>query len=176
MGIPLNVTEENSSSSSPAYPSSNYENGNDSNNNTNRVGYLFVYGDSRPDAPGSTQNQLGLQNKRAWLLGSRLYSFNTGGNRRAAVKLDESGNAVLGYAIATDNSTGIARLLDEYERREYSPDLYERDVVEVVTERGERLQSYIYHRAHVNLSNLIPTVVRVFRCKVRISGWFEFSS
>ncbi|XP_057822839.1 uncharacterized protein LOC131035209 isoform X2 [Cryptomeria japonica] len=173
MGIPLNVTEENSSSSSPAYPSSNYENGNDSNNNTNRVGYLFVYGDSRPDAPGSTQNQLGLQNKRAWLLGSRLYSFNTGGNRRAAVKLDESGNAVLGYAIATDNSTGIARLLDEYERREYSPDLYERDVVEaeaIITTAAnsslEKLyQTHLRKKNHTMKSSKQTTKEKRKRCE-----------
>ncbi|KAH9310975.1 hypothetical protein KI387_026010, partial [Taxus chinensis] len=54
----------------------------------------------------------------------------TGGVQRPAVKLEESGHAVLGYAISTNNSMGIARLLHEYERREYSPELYEREIVE----------------------------------------------
>lgn len=172
MGIPVK-NQESSSSSTSAYSPVNHSsyyadaNSNGNSNNSNGVdsphtssggpNYIFLYGDSRPDAPNNTQSLPGLQNKRAWLLGSRLYSFSTGGVRRAAVKLEESGHAVLGYAVSTNDSMGITRLLDEFERREYFPDLYERDIVEVISERGERLQSYIYHRPDVNPSNLIPT-------------------
>lgn len=172
MGIPLK-NQESSSSSTSAYSPVNHSsyyadaNSNGNSNSSNGVdsphtssggpNYIFLYGDSRPDAPNNTQSLPGLQNKRAWLLGSRLYSFSTGGVRRAAVKLEESGHAVLGYAVSTNDSMGITRLLDEFERREYFPDLYERDIVEVISERGERLQSYIYHRPDVNPSNLIPT-------------------
>jgi len=172
MGIPLKNEESSSSSISASSPgnhssyhanassngNSNSSNGVDSSHSSSGApSHIFLYGESRPDAPSNTQNLPGLQNKRAWLLGSRLYSFSTGGVRRAAVKLEESGHAVLGYAVSTNDSMGITRLLDEFERREYLPDLYERDIVEVISERGERLQSYIYHRPDVNPSNLIPT-------------------
>lgn len=172
MGIPVKNQESSCSSTSASSPvnhssyyadanvngNSNSSNGvNSSHSSSGAPSYIFLYGNSRPDAPNNTQSLPGLQNKRAWLLGSRLYSFSTGGVSRAAVKLEESGHAVLGYAVSTNDSMGITRLLDEFERREYFPDLYERDIVEVISERGERLQSYIYHRPDVNPSNLIPT-------------------
>lgn len=169
MGIPLKNQESSNSSASASSPVNHLSyyanaNANGNSNSTNGLNsssgapnYVFLYGDSRPDAPSNTQSLPGLQNKRAWLLGSRLYSFSAGGVRRAAVKLEESGHAVLGYAVSTNDSMGISSLLDEFERREYFPDLYERDIVEVISERGERLQSYIYHRPDVNPSNLIPT-------------------
>lgn len=50
------------------------------------------------------------------------------------VKLDESG-----YAVSTNDSMGITRLLDEFDRREYFPDLYERNIVEVISKKGEHL-------------------------------------
>jgi len=145
MGIPLKNEESSSSSISASSPvnhssyhanassngNSNSSNGVDSSHSSSGApSHIFLYGDSRPDAPSNTQNLPGLQNKRAWLLGSRLYSFSTGGVRRAAVKLEESGHAVLGYAVSKKDSMGITRLLDEFERREYLPDLYERDIVE----------------------------------------------
>lgn len=49
----------------------------------------------------------------------------------AAVRLEESGYAVLGYVMKAPRTTGIAGLLEESERRQYAPELYERDVVEV---------------------------------------------
>lgn len=47
-------------------------------------------------------------------------------------------------------------LLRESEAREYSPQLYEKDIVEVVTEKGERVPSYVYHRPDVDVSNPVP--------------------
>ncbi|ERN18845.1 hypothetical protein AMTR_s00067p00128530 [Amborella trichopoda] len=92
----------------------------------------------------------------AWDWPRRSYSY-AGGIYRAAVKLDESGNAVTGYAVSADNSLGIAMLLDEYERREFSPEFYQKNIVQVITDRGERLSSYIYHRTDLNPNNIISS-------------------
>ena len=54
-----------------------------------------------------------------------------GGAQRAALRLEEAGHAVFGYTMSLDTPGGIHRLLDSFERREYSPSFYERDVVEV---------------------------------------------
>ncbi|KAL2651682.1 hypothetical protein R1flu_019810 [Riccia fluitans] len=107
---------------------------------------VFEYGNLRPDvlpdAPLATPHAA----TRAWLLGSRLYSFSQrGGVDCPAVRLEESGFAVLGYVVKPSRGNGIAGLLEETERRQYSPELYERDIVEVCTERGERVKCYVYH-------------------------------
>ncbi|BBM98736.1 hypothetical protein MPTK1_1g15820 [Marchantia polymorpha subsp. ruderalis] len=110
---------------------------------------VFEYGNLRPDVPApiplSSSNHT-----RAWLLSSRLYSFNQGGSEHAAVRLEESGYAVLGYVVKASRGTGITGLLEESERRQYSRDLYEQDIVEVCTETGERVKCYVYHRPDVD--------------------------
>jgi len=91
--------------------------------------HVFVYGNLRPDAPDNTEplgNTSGA--KKAWLMGSRLYCFNKGGQKKAAVRLEEPGHAVTGYVVKAAN---MSALLQESESKEYSPQLYERDVVEV---------------------------------------------
>jgi hypothetical protein len=56
------------------------------------------------------------------------------GRQHAALRLEESGHAVLGYTLPLGTSSnGIHGLLDTFERTEYSPNLYERDIVEVCT-------------------------------------------
>ncbi|XP_011628135.1 uncharacterized protein LOC18447215 [Amborella trichopoda] len=167
MGIPLHHSSAPNTidTSSDSYTSTtNTDSFNACNNgshlslpNNYNPSYLFVYGSSRPDAPGSSLPLSGYSSRRAWLLGSRLYSFVAGGIYRAAVKLDESGNAVTGYAVSADNSLGIAMLLDEYERREFSPEFYQKNIVQVITDRGERLSSYIYHRTDLNPNNIISS-------------------
>eukprot|EP00250_Pteridium_aquilinum_P005377 c15481_g1_i2 orf=212-709(-) len=116
------------------------------------VQHVFVYGNSRPDIVPAVAGE-GVHAKRAWLLGSRLYSCNTGGVQRPALRLEEAGHAVLGYTMSLGSSGSVGRLLDTLERREYSLDYYERDVVEVVTEGGDRVQSYVYHCQEVDRSN-----------------------
>lgn len=94
--------------------------------------HIFVYGKLRPDAPDNTEplgNTSGA--KKAWLMGSRLYCFNKGGQQKAAVRLEEAGHAVTGYVVKAADSCAISTLLQESESKEYSPQLYERDVVEV---------------------------------------------
>jgi len=119
--------------------------------------HVFVYGNLRPDAPGNTE-PLGHANgaKKAYLMGSRLYCFNKGGQPHAAVRLEEAGHAVTGYVVKAASSSDVSGLLQESESKEYSPQLYERDVVEVVTEMGERVPSYVYHRPDVDVSNPVP--------------------
>ncbi|CAM6087389.1 unnamed protein product [Calypogeia fissa] len=133
-----------------------------SNNHTpesHQAQSVFEYGNLRPDVPNSSPLASGgAVATRAWLLGSRLYSFNQrGGMEHAAVRLEESGYAVLGYVMKAPRSTGIAGLLEESERRQYNPELYERDVVEVVTEMGEQVRCYVYHRPDVNQANPVAT-------------------
>lgn len=118
--------------------------------------HVFMYGNCRPDIPGSHPLD-GVQSKRAWLLGSRLYAYNRGGVQHAAVRLEEPGHAVLGYAMSVNPLGRIEGLLDAFERREFSPDSYERDIVEIITEEGKRVQSYIYHRPEVDRSNPVPS-------------------
>lgn len=48
------------------------------------------------------------------------------------MRLEESGYAVLGYVVKASRGTGITGLLEESERRQYSRDLYEQDIVEVL--------------------------------------------
>lgn len=124
--------------------------------NSSSPQHIFVYGNSRPDMPRSEPLD-GVQSKRAWLLGSRLYSYNRDGVHRAAVRLEEPGHAVVGYAMSVNSPNGIGRLLETFQRREFSQELYERDSVEVITEAGERVRSYVYHRPEVDQSNPVPS-------------------
>ena len=94
--------------------------------------HIFVYGKLRPDAPENTDplgNTSGA--KKAYLMGSRLYCFNRGGQQKAAVRLEEAGYAVTGYVVKASDSAAMPALLHESESKEYSPQLYERDIVEV---------------------------------------------
>lgn len=119
--------------------------------------HIFVYGKLRPDAPENTDplgNTSGA--KKAYLMGGRLYCFNRGGQQKAAVRLEEAGYAVTGYVVKASDSAAMSALLHESESKEYSPQLYERDIVEVTTERGERVPSYVYHRPDVDVSNPVP--------------------
>jgi gamma-glutamylcyclotransferase (GGCT)/AIG2-like uncharacterized protein YtfP len=119
--------------------------------------HLFVYGKLRPDAPDNTEplgNTSGA--KKAWLMGGRLYCFNKGGQDQAAVRLEEAGHAVAGYIVKAAGSGTISALLQESESKEYSPELYERDIVEVRTEKGEQVFTYVYHRPDVDISKPVP--------------------
>ena len=94
--------------------------------------HVFVYGKLRPDAPDNTEplgNTSGA--KKAYLMGSRLYCFNKGGQQTAAVRLEEAGHSVTGYVVKAADSGSMSSLLQESESKEYSPQLYERDIVEV---------------------------------------------
>lgn len=94
--------------------------------------HVFVYGKLRPDAPDNSEplgNTSGA--KKAYLMGSRLYCFNKGGQKKAAVRLEEAGHSVAGYVVKAADSSTISALLQESESKEYFPQLYERDVVEV---------------------------------------------
>ncbi|MCO5554587.1 hypothetical protein L7F22_008118 [Adiantum nelumboides] len=119
---------------------------------TSSIQHVFLYGNSRPDITPALSGEA-VQARRAWLLGGRLYSCNSGGVRRPALRLEEAGHAVLGYTVSLGGSGNVGRLLDTFERREYSPDFYDREVVEVVTEGGERVQSYVYHCQEIDRSN-----------------------
>ncbi|KAG0588779.1 hypothetical protein KC19_2G268300 [Ceratodon purpureus] len=119
--------------------------------------HVFVYGKLRPDAPDNTEplgNTSGA--KKAYLMGSRLYCFNKGGQQTAAVRLEEAGHSVTGYVVKAADSGSMSSLLQESESKEYSPQLYERDIVEVITEKGERVSSYVYHIPDVEVSNPVP--------------------
>ncbi|CAM6050381.1 unnamed protein product [Sphagnum compactum] len=119
--------------------------------------HVFVYGKLRPDVVGTA---LPLPDacdaQKAWLLGGRLYSFNRGGQEHAAVRLREAGQATSGWVVKAPTPDVMSVLLRESEAREYSPQLYEKDIVEVVTEKGERVPSYVYHRPDVDVSNPVP--------------------
>ena len=106
--------------------------------------HVFVYGNLRPDAPGNTE-PLGHANgaKKAYLMGSRLYCFNKGGQPHAAVRLEEAGHAVTGYVVKAASSGDVSGLLQESESKEYSPQLYERDIVEVYMERLHVLSTLV---------------------------------
>lgn len=94
--------------------------------------HIFVYGKLRPDVPGNTEPLPDTCDaKKAWLLGGRLYSFNRGGQEHAAVRLEEAGHAVTGYVLKVAGSGAMSHVLRESESKEYSPQLYERDIVEV---------------------------------------------
>eukprot|EP00249_Psilotum_nudum_P008191 c21106_g1_i1 orf=289-792(+) len=157
MGLP--VKEQSSAAEAPV-SQSQYSHST-SNGNLPASGFpsgpshVFVYGNSRPDIPGN-EHLRPVDRNRAWLLGGRLYSFQRQGIQRAAVRLEEPGHAVFGYVMSANSPSGVERLLDDFERQEFSRDLYERDVVEITTERGERLQSYVYHRPDVDQSNPVP--------------------
>ncbi|MCO5558564.1 hypothetical protein L7F22_012149 [Adiantum nelumboides] len=87
------------------------------------------------------------------IMGSFCSIWASGGVRRPALRLEEAGHAVLGYTVSLGGTGNVGRLLDTFERREYSPDIYDREVVEVVTEGGERVQSYVNHCQEVDRSN-----------------------
>ncbi|KAL3700149.1 hypothetical protein R1sor_018171 [Riccia sorocarpa] len=107
---------------------------------------IFEYGNLMPDVLPNEPLATPHAATRAWLLGSRLYSFTQrGGVEYPAVRLEESGFAVRGYVVKASRGNGISGLLEETERRQYSSELYERDIVEVCTERGERMRCYVYH-------------------------------
>lgn len=94
--------------------------------------HVFVYGKLRPDVVGTA---LPLPDacdaQKAWLLGGRLYSFNRGGQEHAAVRLREAGQATCGWVVKAPTPDVMSSLLRESEAREYSPQLYEKDIVEV---------------------------------------------
>ncbi|KAJ7557257.1 hypothetical protein O6H91_05G119100 [Diphasiastrum complanatum] len=121
--------------------------------------HLFVYGNLRPDINIHPVLSLraSLRPQKAWLLGGRLYSTHRDGVERAALRLEEFGHAVKGYVLSADDSRCLPGILEECEIREHPPSLYERDVVEVVTESGERMQSYVYHYQEVDRSNPVIT-------------------
>jgi gamma-glutamylcyclotransferase (GGCT)/AIG2-like uncharacterized protein YtfP len=99
---------------------------------TEEADHIFVYGKLRPDAPDNTEplgNASGA--KKAYLMGSRLYCFTKGGQEKAAVRLEEAGHAVSGFVVKAADSGAMSALLQESESKEYSPQLYERDIVEV---------------------------------------------
>eukprot|EP00252_Welwitschia_mirabilis_P026169 TRINITY_DN8457_c0_g1_i7.p1 TRINITY_DN8457_c0_g1~~TRINITY_DN8457_c0_g1_i7.p1 ORF type:complete len:146 (+),score=26.10 TRINITY_DN8457_c0_g1_i7:290-727(+) len=132
MGIPLPCFHDNiDSSCKSSFQETGSGNPTDDFPSCEKPSYLFVYGNLRPDAPSSQHLLATVPNQRAWLLGSRLYSTTIEGVERAAVKLEERGYAVLGYAVSLDNVTDSPSILRECERREYSPEFYSRDVVEV---------------------------------------------
>lgn len=94
--------------------------------------HVFVYGKLRPDAPDNTEPLGNASNaKKAYLMGGRLYCLNKGGQEKAALRLEEAGHAVTGYVVKAADSGAMPALLQEFESKEYSPQLYERDVVEV---------------------------------------------
>ncbi|KAH7315753.1 hypothetical protein KP509_21G064000 [Ceratopteris richardii] len=152
MGQPL---PDNVSSSSPLPASAEAKQAASCNGDTptsSSVQHVFVYGNSRPDISPPFIGD-GVRSSLAWLLGGRLYSCNSGGVHRPVLRLDEAGHAVCGYAVSVSGSGSVIRLLDALERREHSPDFYEREVVEVVTEGGQRVQSYVYHCQEIDRSH-----------------------
>ncbi|KAI5055500.1 hypothetical protein GOP47_0029021 [Adiantum capillus-veneris] len=152
MGQPLPDSSRGSTSLAASEEAKQAACCNGNTSNTSSVQHVFVYGNSRPDISPPLSGEA-VQARRAWLLGGRLYSCNSGGVSRPALRLEEAGHAVLGYTMSLGTSGNVGRLLDMFERREYSPDFYDREVVEVVTEGGERVQSYVYHCQEVDLSN-----------------------
>ena len=118
--------------------------------------HIFVYGKLRPDAPDNTAplgNTSGA--KKAYLMGSRLYCLNEGGQHKAAVRLEEPGHAVSGFLVKAANSGAMSALLQESESKEYSPQLYERDIVEV--------RPFCFHFQHLMLDYTTFAVSTPFR-------------
>eukprot|EP00897_Mesotaenium_endlicherianum_P008006 jgi/Mesen1/7233/ME000372S06467 len=119
------------------------------------VSHVFIYGQSRPDV-SLKDDQLVHQRDvigttKAYLLGSRLYSYDRDGKKRAAVRLEEPGHAVKGFALRVQPG-GLDRVISCVETLEGPPGLYEKDTVHVMTETGERVKALILHRQDVNRS------------------------
>eukprot|EP00850_Spirogloea_muscicola_P024963 SM001855S03749 [mRNA] locus=s1855:793:1065:+ [translate_table: standard] len=74
-----------------------------------------------------------------------------GGELQPAVRLGEHGYAVAGWAATATNEKAFAALLARAGGRA-DPAHYEQGVVEVVTERGHRLEALVFHRPLVDRS------------------------